>query len=54
MYKAHYHGIPCYFNPDTHELRGRNWFTDKIVFFLIWFDYYMLYLDELDVYIDSD
>lgn len=32
---AKFYGIPCYFNENTDELDGRNWFYDKLLIIAI-------------------
>lgn len=35
---AKFYGIPCYFNADTDELDGRNWFYEKLLLVAIWIE----------------
>lgn len=52
--KAKYRGIPCYYNEETEELGGRNWFYDILVSINIFLDYEIFLLDELPIWIDVD
>jgi len=51
MKKAYYRGIPCYYNPLTGDLEGRNWFWDKLVDINLYIDFEILGLEELPIYI---
>jgi len=54
MKKAHYRCIPSYFNPETNELIGRNWFWDILVGINVWFDFMILEIEELPIWIEVD
>ena len=54
MKKAYYHKVPCYFNPETGELSGRNWFMDLIIEALVYIDVYILEVDEFKIYVKKD
>lgn len=54
MKKAYYRRIPCYFNEETNEIIGRNKFYDILIDINIWFDYEILNLEELPVWIEED
>ena len=54
MKKAYYRRIPCYFNGQTNELVGRNRFYDILIDINIWFDFEILQLDELPIWIEDD
>jgi len=54
MKKAYYRRIPCYFDIDTHELVGRNWFYDLLVGINIWIDFEILKIEEIPIWIEED
>lgn len=35
---AKIYGIECYFNENTNELKGTNWFNNLLIDFFIWLD----------------
>ena len=53
MKKAYYRKIPCYYNPDTHELQGRNWFFDMLIDINIFIDFEILDLEELPIWVEE-
>jgi hypothetical protein len=46
MRKAYYRRIPVYFNPDTTELEGRNWFYSILANIMIYIDAYIIRNEE--------
>ena len=54
MKKAYYRMIPCFFNPNTNELEGRNWFYDLLIELNVWIDFELLGIEELPIYIEED
>lgn len=52
--RAHYREIPCFFNPQTNDIEGRNWFYDKLIEINIWFDFNILWLEELPIWVETD
>ncbi len=52
--KAYYRKIPAYFNEETHELIGRNWFYDILIDWNVWFDFVILELDGLPIFIEKE
>lgn len=52
--KAYYRGIPCYFDPETNTLEGRNRFYNWLVGINIYIDFEILELEELPIYIEND
>lgn len=54
MKKAYYRWIPCYFDPKTNELIGRNWFYDILVDIDMWFDFEVLGIEELPIWIEDE
>jgi hypothetical protein len=54
MKKAYYRGIPCYFDLDTSELVGRNWFYDILVDINIWIDLYIVDVEFFPIEIEDD
>ena len=35
---AEIYGVRCYFNEYTNEMKGINWFNEKLIDFFIWLD----------------
>lgn len=35
---AEIYGVRCYFNEYTNEVKGTNWFNEKLIDFFVWFD----------------
>ncbi len=52
--KAYYRKIPAYFNEETYELIGRNWFYDLLIDWNVWFDFVILELDGLPIFIEKE
>lgn len=54
--KAHYRGVPCYFNQITNEIEGRNWIYKILLDQAIWYDmefgdgFYIRIDDEDDIF----
>lgn len=36
---AKFYSIPCYWNNDTNELKGRNWFYDFLLTIAVWIEF---------------
>lgn len=43
---AELYGFRCYFNIDTNEVEGTNWFNDKMIELFIWLDVEVLQFNE--------
>jgi hypothetical protein len=54
MKKAYYRGIPAYFDPETNELMGRNVFYDILIDINIWFDVYIVDIEEFPIWIEKN
>lgn len=54
MKKAYYRRIPAYYNEETNELRGRNWFYDKLIDINIWIDINIIELDGFPIIVEDD
>lgn len=54
MKKAKYRSIPCYYNPDTAEIKGRNMLYDLLIEINVYWDFYILGLEELPIWIEED
>jgi hypothetical protein len=54
MRRAYYRSIPAYFNPETNEIKGRNWFYDLLIDINIWWDFTVLELEEIPILIEED
>lgn len=50
---AYYRSIPAYFNEDTCEIIGRNWFYDKLIALNIWWDFEILQIEELPILLEK-
>ncbi len=37
-HKAKLYGFECYFNEDTGEVQGTNWFNEKMIDLFVWID----------------
>lgn len=53
MKNAKYRWIPCWFDEETHEIMGKNWYYDVLIELNIWFDFSVLKLDELPIWIED-
>ena len=54
MRKAYYRWIPCYYDPMTEELEGRNWFYDFLLDIVLWVDIQVFIVDYFPIYIEDD
>lgn len=54
MKNASYRGIPCWYNPINEEVKGKNWFYDSLISFLIWFDINVLQVEEFQLWVEVD
>ncbi len=52
--KAFQRKIPCYYNEETHEIKGRNWFYDQLVGINIFIDFEILGIVELPILVKID
>lgn len=43
---AELYGFRCYFNIDTNEIEGTNWFNNKMIDLFIWLDVEVLQFNE--------
>lgn len=53
MKRAYYRSIPAYFNPETFELEGRNWFYSLLIDLNIWIDVNIIKVDEFPILIEE-
>lgn len=37
-HKAKLYGFPCFFNENTGDVQGSNWFNEKMIDLFIWLD----------------
>ncbi|PQL91008.1 hypothetical protein [Apibacter adventoris] len=51
---AYYRKIPAYFNLETDELIGRNWFYDLLIEINVFVDAKILMLEEFPILIKED
>jgi hypothetical protein len=51
---AYYRRIPAYYNPETHEIEGRNWFYSKLIDLNVWIDFNVIMVDYLPIYVETD
>jgi len=51
---AKYRGIPCWFDESTNEIKGKNWLFDKLIEVNVWFDFEVLQIEELPIWVDID
>lgn len=54
MKKAHYNGVPCYYDEETGELEGRNKFYDILVDIHLWFDINVFEVDSFEIWVDVE
>lgn len=52
--KAKYRKIPAYFDMETNELYGTNWFYDKLIELNIWFDVNIIGVESLPIEVEID
>lgn len=56
MKKGFYRGIPVWVNVENSysaEIRGRNWFYDKLVNIMVWIDVEIIMVDGFDIWIED-
>jgi len=51
---AKYMGIPCWFNPETNELIGKNWLYDKLLQLAIWVDINIIMVESFPIKVKND
>jgi len=51
---AFYRAIPCYFNISTNEIKGRSWLYDLLIGINVWWDFEVLNLQELPIFLEED
>lgn len=44
---AEIYGFRCYFNEDTNDVKGTNWFNDIMIDLFIWLDVEILQYNEV-------
>ncbi len=54
MKKAKYRGIPAYFDINTMELIGRNWFYDLLIDVNVWIDVNIVGVEAFPIEIEDD
>jgi|APSaa5957512576_1039674.scaffolds.fasta_scaffold15140_2 hypothetical protein len=54
MKNAHYRGIPCYYDINSGDLQGRNWYWDILVEIVVWWDVEIIEVDSFPIWIDED
>lgn len=52
--KALYRRIPVYYNEETTEMIGRNWFYDLLAEINAYIDFYILEVEEVPILIEVD
>ena len=51
---AKYRAIPCWYNPLTDELKGKNWFYEILLWVVIWIDVNLVEVDEFPLWVEMD
>ena len=51
---ARYRGIPCWFDLETEELIGKNWFYDFLVDINVWLDINVFDVEEFPIWIEEE
>jgi len=54
MKKAYYRSIPAYYNLETGELIGRNWFYSLLIDINIWIDINIIQVEEFPILIEEE
>ena len=54
MKNAYYRRIPAFFNPETAEIKGRNWFYDILIEINIYIDFKILGIDYLPILVEEE
>lgn len=52
--RAYYRSIPCYYNPRTEELIGRNKFYDILTTINVWWDINIIQVEEFPILIEEE
>lgn len=52
FYYARFYGIPVYFQPETNEMIGRNWFYDLLLHLIIPFELFLVDCNEYKIEIE--
>jgi hypothetical protein len=51
--RAYYRSIPAYFNTDTNDIMGRNWFYDVLIEINLWVDVHIVGVQEFPILIEE-
>ena len=51
---AFYRSVPCYYDIVSGEIVGRNWFYDLLIGINVWWDFKVLNLQELPIWLEVD
>jgi len=52
--RAYYRSIPAWFDEETNELFGRNWFYDILININLWLDVNVFQIEEFPIYVEKD
>ncbi len=52
--KAYYRSIPAYFNLETNEIKGRNWFYNILISINLWIDINIIEVEEFPIMVEKD
>lgn len=50
---ARYRFIPCWWNPATDEITGKNWFYDFLIDVMLWIDINIVQVDEFPLWVEE-
>ena len=51
---ARYRGIPCWYDPITDAITGKNKFYDFLISVMIWIDFNVFLEEELPIWVEVD
>lgn len=51
---ARYRSIPCWFDPSTGDLEGKNWLYSLLVDINIWLDINVFMVEEFPLWVEVD
>lgn len=54
MKKAYYRRIPCFFNAETGDIKGRNFFYDALLDIIIWLDVHVFQVEGFPVFEEEE
>lgn len=54
MSKAKYRNIPCYYDIDTGDIKGRSIFYDLLLDCMIWIDINLFEVEEFPIWVEID